>query len=138
MAASTFVPLDSQQLSYTYAQGATEALIQITEYFPDKLNAVDLTNEQKAFVLAALATTAKNIDSFVALLPAESVAAATEQLEEENRLNEAEYAELDIGKIVNVPQRAPAEAPPASTSMTEQREAAAAEAAPPPQVPPSP
>ena len=32
---------------------------------PDKLNAVDLTNEQKAFVLAALATTAKNIDSLI-------------------------------------------------------------------------
>ena len=76
-----------------YGNTAVESLIQIIEYFPDKLKVNDLTNTQKQFVLAALESTSRNIDSFIALMPAEQVKAAQAQIDEENALNLAELPE---------------------------------------------
>ena len=50
-----------------------EGLIQILEYFPDKLKVNDITAEQKKFVLAALNSVSRNIDSFLSLMPADEV-----------------------------------------------------------------
>ena len=50
-----------------------EGLIQILEYFPDKLKVNDITPEQKRFVLAALDSVSRNIDSFLSLMPADEV-----------------------------------------------------------------
>jgi len=50
-----------------------EGLIQILEYFPDKLKVNDITPEQKKFVLAALNSVSRNIDSFLSLMPADEV-----------------------------------------------------------------
>ena len=65
--ASAFAPLEKQQVATEYAQTAVESLVQILEYFPDKLVANDLSREQSQFVLAALTSTSKNIDSFLSL-----------------------------------------------------------------------
>merc|ERR1712216_307215 len=101
--ASAFAPLDKQQQATDYAQTAVESLIQILEYFPDKLVVNDLSREQSQFILAALTSTSKNIDSFLALMPAESVDAARTQIAEENKLNEQEYDEVVGETIINAP-----------------------------------
>jgi len=79
-----------------------ESLIQILEYFPDKLKVNDITPDQKKFVLAALDSVSRNIDGFLALMPAEQVQAAKEQIEEENRLNLAELP--DDVTLLNPPK----------------------------------
>ena len=112
--ASAFAPLSQQQLATEYAQTAVESLVQILEYFPDKLSANDLTNEQKKFVLAALDSTSRNIDSFLLLMPAEVVEGSKAQVLDENKANSDEFDEIKLA-IVNVaptkPTPAPAPAP---------------------------
>merc|ERR1711865_236693 len=77
-------------------------LIQILEYFPDKLKVNDITPDQKKFVLAALNSVSRNIDSFLTLMPADQVKAARDQIEEENRLNLAELP--DDVTLLNPPK----------------------------------
>ena len=103
---------DNQQLATSYAQTAVEALIQIIEYFPQDLKANSLSNEQKNFVMSALGTTQKSIDSFLELMPAEAVSSALAQVAEENRLNEEEYQSEDGTKIINADPSMRAPAPP--------------------------
>ena len=109
--ASAFAPLGEQQRATEYAQTAVEGLIQILEYFPDKLSANDLSPAQKDFVLAALASTSKSIDSFFLLMPDEVVAAARAQIAEENRLNEIDFQEIEE-TIVNAGPKPPPPPPP--------------------------
>lgn len=54
---------------------AVENLIQILEYFPDKLKVNDMTPDQKKFVLSALDSVSRNIDGFLALMPQDQVTA---------------------------------------------------------------
>ena len=103
--ASAFAPLEQQQQATDYAQTAVESLIQILEYFPDKLQANDLTPAQSQFVLAALVSTSKSIDSFLALMPGDAVDAAKAQVAEENSMNQADYDEVGEA-IVNVSPKA--------------------------------
>ena len=116
--ASAFAPLSQQQQATEYAQTAVESLIQILEYFPDKLTANDLTSEQKKFVLSALDSTSRNIDSFLLLMPAEVVEGSKAQVLDENRANSDDFDEIKQ-EIVNVaPAKratAPPEAPPDQT-----------------------
>ena len=108
--ASAFAPLSQQQQATEYAQTAVEGLIQILEYFPDKLSVNDLTPEQRSFVLRALESTSKSIDEFLRLMPPEAVDGAREVLLMENRLNEEDFeSEKTAGTIVNA---APAPPPP--------------------------
>jgi len=86
-----YLPVNEQQQGLQLGQTAVEGLIQILEYFPRDLVANDLSAEQKKFVLDALTSTSKSIDSFMTLMPSEAVAAATRQIEEENQLNLEEY-----------------------------------------------
>ena len=86
------------------AHAGTERLClvwQILEYFPDKLTANDLTREQEKFVMSALASTERNIDLFLGLMPPAAVDKAKAQIDEENRLNEAEYSEVNDDPIIN-------------------------------------
>ena len=103
--AAAFAPREKVASATAYGANAAEALNQIIEYFPQDLVANDLTAEQKRFVLRALATTSNAIDSFLALMPAEAVARATEQVVEENRLNELEFVDENGNKasILNAP-----------------------------------
>ena len=110
--ASSYASVDNQQLATSYAQTAVEALIQIIEYFPQDLKANSLSNEQKNFVMSALGTTQKSIDSFLELMPAEAVSSALAQVAEENRLNEEEYQSEDGTKIINADPSMRAPAPP--------------------------
>ena len=93
--ASAYAPTDQQQQALSYGNTAVEGLIQILEYFPDKLQANDLTREQSSFVLAALTSVSKSIDSFMGFMPEEVVEKARQQLVEENALNEKEYSPGD-------------------------------------------
>jgi hypothetical protein len=89
--ASAYAPIGQQQQALSYGNTAVEGLTQILEYFPDKLVANDLTREQSTFVLAALKSVSKSIDSFLGYMPQEVVEQAKAQIIEENRLNEKEY-----------------------------------------------
>ena len=138
--ASAFAPLAQQQQATDYAQTAVESLIQILEYFPDKLTVNDLSREQSQFVLAALSSTSKAIDSFLTLMPPEAVEGARLQVAEENRLNEQEFEELPKDEkldILNAPKkRAPPPPPPpadpaASAPAPAESAPAPAESAPP-------
>lgn len=95
------VGLPQVAVATQYGQTAVEGLIQILEYFPSNLKADDLTREQSTFVLAALASTSKSIDSFLGLMPQDAVQAAKRQVAEENDLNEKEFPE-DM-KLLNPP-----------------------------------
>ncbi|KAL1527301.1 hypothetical protein AB1Y20_015973 [Prymnesium parvum] len=102
--ASSFAPASQVVAATQYGQAAVEGLIQIMEYFPDKLVANDLTSEQEKFVIAALASTDKNIDLFCSLMPPAALAAAKAQIEEENKLNDQEYREVNDGSdLINMP-----------------------------------
>jgi len=62
------------------------------------------SREQQSFVLAALDSSSKNIDSFLALMPSTTLDAARTQVVEENALNEKEYENEDGSKeILNKP-----------------------------------
>jgi len=111
VSASGYAPVDEQQEAFQYAQSAVESLIQIIEYFPQDLQANDLSPEQNKFVLSALASTSKSIDNFLGLMPAEAVAKAQGQVADENRLNADEYAEV-VGEGMTNMAPAPAPAPP--------------------------
>ncbi len=88
-----------------YGSKAVESLIQILEYFPDKLKVLDLTKEQSGFILGALDSTSRNIDFFLELMPPDELAAARAQVEEENELNLKEYGEgYPDGKYLNTPE----------------------------------
>ena len=113
IAASTFAPLDQQQLATSYAQSSVEPLIQIIEYFPQDLKANSLTSEQKTFVMSALTKTQTSIDSFLELMPSDVVASAAAQIEAENRLNEEEYQSEDGSSIINITPSAKEPAPAA-------------------------
>jgi hypothetical protein len=93
ISASLYCPPEQIAQATTFGNSAVENLIQILEYFPDKLKVNDITPDQKKFVLAALDSVARNIDGFLALMPPDQVKAAKEQIEEENRLNLAELPE---------------------------------------------
>jgi len=99
--ASAFAPGDKVQTATSYGQTAVEGLIQILEYFPNELNAIDLTRDQTQFVLAALSSTSKTIDSFLLLMPSDQVAVAKARLDEENALNLKEFPE---GSYLNAPE----------------------------------
>jgi hypothetical protein len=59
---------------------------------------------RQSFVLAALDSSSKNIDSFLALMPSTTLDAARTQVVEENVLNEKEYENEDGSKeILNKP-----------------------------------
>ena len=73
VAASFYCEPDQVQTATQYGNNAVEGLIQILEYFPDKLKVNDITPEQKRFVLAALDSVSRNIDSFLSLMPADEV-----------------------------------------------------------------
>ena len=73
IAASFYCEPDQVQTATQYGNNAVEGLIQILEYFPDKLKVNDITPEQKRFVLAALDSVSRNIDSFLSLMPADEV-----------------------------------------------------------------
>jgi len=126
--ASAFAPLEQQQQATDYAQTAVESLIQILEYFPDKLSANDLTSDQAKFVLAALKSTSKSIDAFLSLMPAEAVAAAKAQIADENDLNDKEYDEIVGEKIINMPARKPKPPPPPPVEAPKAADEAAAAA----------
>jgi len=98
--ASAYAPSDRVSDATVYGNTATEALIQILEYFPSKLTATDLTREQQSFVLSALTSCSKSIDSFLLLMPADDVRAARAQIEEENALNLKEFPD---GEYLNAP-----------------------------------
>lgn len=99
--ASAFAPSDKVQIATSYGQSAVEALIQVLEYFPSELNAIDMTRDQSAFVLKALSSTSKTIDSFLLLMPSEQVAAARARVIEENEINLKEFPD---GEYLNPPQ----------------------------------
>jgi len=101
--ASSFAPAMQVATAGQYGQAAVESLIQILEYFPDKLTANDLTREQEKFVMAALDSTNRNIDLFCELMPPPALAAAKLQIEDENRQNDAEYKEVNDEPMLNVP-----------------------------------
>ena len=109
--ASAYAPADKQQPSLSYAQTAVESLVQILEYFPDKLVANDLTPTQTSFVLAALDSTSRSIDNFMEFMPPSTVDAAKQQIVEENELNEKEYPQ-DQGQILNIAKKPPPPPPP--------------------------
>jgi len=99
--ASAYAPADRISDATIYGNTATEALIQILEYFPSKLVATELTREQQSFVLSALSQCSKSIDSFLALMPSDEVRAAVAQVEEENYLNKKEFPD---GEYLNAPE----------------------------------
>merc|ERR1712032_1747520 len=78
--ASAFAPSDKTNIATQYGNTAVEGLVQIIEYFQVDLVANDLTSDQQNFVLKALGSTSKNIDLFLGLMPAETVAAARKQI----------------------------------------------------------
>ena len=88
--ASAYAPGDKQQQALLYGQTAVESLIQILEYFPQDLQANSLSPEQTKFVLGALGSVSKSIDSFLAFMPDDVVESAREQVKEEN-------TDLDLG-----------------------------------------
>jgi len=103
--ASAYASASEQQDALQFAQTAVESLIQVVEYFPRDLVANDLSPEQRKFVLSALGSTQRNIDGFLQLMPAEAVAAAKTQIEDENKLNVNEYSEFNDEKLINVPAK---------------------------------
>ena len=141
VSASAFAPLEKQQVATDYAQTAVESLIQILEYFPDKLAVNDLTSTQKDFCLSALKSTTRSIDSFLTLMPPEIVEKAVAQIAEENELNEQEVSEYDV-KIINQDSsyRRPPPPPPPPPPPAEDTPPSPVAAAPPPPaaVPPPP
>jgi len=104
VSASSYAELSELQTAVEYGNTAVESLVQILEYFPDKLTANNLSPEQKTFVLAALSSASKNIDSFLTLMPATEVIAAAKQIEEENALNKKEYEEFVKEEYANPPK----------------------------------
>lgn len=46
---------------------------------------------------------AQNIDLFCSLMPPNAVAVAKAQIEEENKLNDVEYREVNESELINVP-----------------------------------
>ena len=76
IAASFYCEPEQIAAATQYGNTAVESLIQILEYFPDKLKVNDITPDQKKFVLAALNSVSRNIDSFLTLMPADQVRAA--------------------------------------------------------------
>jgi len=115
VAASVWLPNEQQGDALAYAGRAVESLVQILEYFPQDLQANDLSAEQKKFVLAALQQTSSNIDSFLTMLPQDAVEAAAKQVAEENQLNVVEYEEVNADKIINAPPPPPSLPPPPET-----------------------
>jgi len=103
--AASFAPSGQVMTAGQYGQNAVESLTQILEYFPDKLVANDLTRDQEKFVMAALDNTNKNIDLFCELMPPTAVDAAKAQLEEENKLNDIEYKEVNTDPLLNMPAK---------------------------------
>jgi len=101
--ATAFAPLDQVTAATDYGNTAVEALTQIIEYFPQDLQANDLGPEQKKFVSNALATASKSIDSFLMLMPKDTVDAARAQLEEENALNMKEFPKDEL-ELLNPPE----------------------------------
>ena len=73
IAASFYCEPEQIAAATQYGNTAVESLIQILEYFPDKLKVNDITPDQKKFVLAALNSVSRNIDGFLALMPADQV-----------------------------------------------------------------
>ena len=139
VSASAFAPLEKQQVATDYAQTAVESLIQILEYFPDKLAVNDLTSTQKDFCLSALKSTTRSIDSFLTLMPPEIVEKAVAQIAEENELNEQEVSEYDV-KIINQDSsyRRPPPPPPPPPPAEDTPPPPVAAAPPPAAVPPPP
>ena len=123
IAASFYCEPEQIAAATQYGNTAVESLIQILEYFPDKLKANTLTPEQSRFVLAALRDASENIDRFMALMPAEVVERARAQVAEENQQNLEEMpkdqellnAPTTVGSVAEVasgaPPPPPAEAP---------------------------
>jgi len=101
--ASAAAPGSKVQTAVGYGTTAVESLIQIIEYFPDKLVANDLSREQQTFVISALDSTSRNIDSFLDLMPSTALDAARAQVEKENQLNNKEYSEFNEEEIINKP-----------------------------------
>jgi len=99
--ATAFISMDDQTKANNYARSAIEGLVQILEYFPQDLTVNQMSSEQNAFVLKALASTSNSIDGFLTLLPQEAVAKAVAQIEEENLLNLQEYPKDET--ILNLP-----------------------------------
>eukprot|EP00965_Chrysotila_dentata_P056887 1887589-Pleurochrysis_carterae.AAC.1 len=89
--ASAVAPRDKANAAASFGNTAVESLVQILEYFQVDLVANELTKEQQTFVLKALKSTSTSIDSFLALMPSNVVAAAKKQIEEENELNLKEF-----------------------------------------------
>lgn len=88
------------------SQEALEALTQIVGYFPAELSIGELERPQKEFVLRALTATRTNLLAFLALLPANIVQAARDQVREENKLNASEYQKILGEPMLNMPTEA--------------------------------
>ena len=99
--AAAYAPAGQTAAASGYGSKAVESLIQIMEYFPDKLKVLELSREQSAFVLGALGSTSRNIDFFLDLMPPAELTAAKALVEEENALNLKEFPD---GKYLNAPE----------------------------------
>lgn len=63
-----------------------------------------------AVTVVTAVTASQNIDLFCELMPPSGLAAAKAQIEEENRLNDAEYREVNDDPLLNAPPPKPAPA----------------------------
>lgn len=129
--ATQLIPAEQQSEALQFGNRAVESLQQILDYFPDKLSADQLSAEQKQFVLSALKSASSSIDSFMGVMPAETVKKARDQLRQENELNQQEAEEVEV-EIVNAnptPQPTPQPTPLPTPELSEAAAPSPSEAA---------
>merc|ERR1711871_1258576 len=101
--AISYMPSSSYDPAMRYSKETVEALYQVIEYFPEKLNVGQVKKEQEIFVIEALEQCRRSIDGFLGLLPPDAVKEAYAFVEEENRLNLEDYKKAELGNYLNSP-----------------------------------
>jgi len=97
--AAAYIPTKDVLRASTIGNEAVEVLETAKEYFGKDLKVSALSEDQKKFMVDAMAAEREKIEAFLKYLPEEVVAAARGRVEAENALNMKEYA-LE-GQVIN-------------------------------------
>merc|ERR1719291_935408 len=100
VAASGFVKSEKVMVATALGNEAVDALDTAKEYFAKELKVSGISEDQRKFLVKAMKTTRDKLDGFLEYLPSDAIAAARQQVEEENNLNMKEFVGED-GAIMN-------------------------------------